>query len=1231
MTLFIKDLVNFEEVEGVIKIRKEGQEENIVSRYVISETIKSHLLKMFDVLMSDTHKSFNVIGNYGTGKSHFLAFVAALLEKKETRDLITDDELRNVAKGFKREFVVVKFECPATQEVSLRKIFYRNVVKQLEEKYDIDVEEVDLEEEYDNKEIVKRIVREIKEENPELGLLVIVDEISDFLSQKNKIDMRHDLNFLREIGEVSEDSDFLYIGAMQEHVFTNPRFQEQASGIKRVSERYVDITITKNDISNVIKKRIVHKTANQRVLLEDALKDFQKCFTNLTLEMDKYIDLFPIHPYVINVFEDLPYFEQRGILHFASDKVREILNNEAPVFITYDLIYDFINQTHEIRNIEDVSELIKIVNSLESKVDLLEDRLRHPAKKIIKALAILKMLGKTHKGGATVQELANTLLITPSNRLLFDEEGAKDNIQRILSNVSKITMGQFIAYDKDSGYYYIDLERIVDYDMLVESKVGKQDSIDWEETFKDIVKDQLNLTEEQQFDKAHKYMFKDHTFWNSRRSFREGYLIIGKRSDGPLTLPIRDNEDRVRDYLTILHSPFANHDPKQKNNNELVIGLVFDEDLMHTLKRISAARSLFREGTHKNDFKKVEQKESKKFFDRYLEQLAKEGYVVYGGLKKRINELPISRFDHISDIIEYYKSYFFDAYFADLYPKYPVFRKDITFNNIESEILKSLKGFEKITSLFNIDENTESYLASFNAIREGNPYSDESEWMQLILRRINSDAKQSKMTDVELLVNDFSKKPYGLQKELVYFLLSTLLYTGELIFVKSGGKRIYANEFLDIFKNGLEIFDSIRYLEEEKELQIGVLSKLFNALGIQEGLLRNKNKRAEAIKELNIKLNTLNQEILTIERNQYFLHQDLLPILPWDEINEHLNEIEKSKTHFENLYSIRKIADLGRIIVTEGMINEIKISTQAIITLNALINDLPVINNGLEYQEKTKQTLELLENYGLIDDVSTINELRQIEESEHEIISNIKKLFNGEYRRPLIGKFEQYKDKYKKIYFKAHEYAVGSKVDWQKLDSITQSNRFKTLSQLKNIKIFSPSEFNKIILDIRGIKEQHCISLDINMLDNSPVCDVCHFPERFTSNGTIEDKINNANISLNTLWNKWENHFFNELGKLQDKINLLSKEEYRAVIKNLLTEKKLPDQLDSIMINAVNELTSELQQVDFNIDNFVQHILGNGSVVTVEDLDRVYYQFKDQLLKGLDTSKVRIRIVNKEE
>jgi len=154
----------------------------------------------------------------------------------------------------------------------------------------------------------------------------------------------------------------------------------------------VTITITKDDVSQVLAHRVLRKDADQKLQLEGILSDYRKYFPNFAAQSDKYIDLFPIHPYVIDVFEGLPYFENRGIITFSADNVKLILDQPAPLFITYDRVYDLIDAVHEIRNQPTVAEVIKVIQALQSKIDLLDARFREDAKKLIKALAVLNCL-----------------------------------------------------------------------------------------------------------------------------------------------------------------------------------------------------------------------------------------------------------------------------------------------------------------------------------------------------------------------------------------------------------------------------------------------------------------------------------------------------------------------------------------------------------------------------------------------------------------------------------------------------------------------------------------------------------------------------------------------------------------------------------------------------------------------------------------------------------------------
>ena len=583
----IRDLIHFEEVEEVIKLRQEEKAREYVEQYVISDSLRRNLLHILDLLSAPTHKSFNVVGNYGTGKSHFLAFVAALLEHPEYRTLIRDQEVRAAAQALDRRYLVVKFELGAAAETPLRHIFFDQVQQQLLDRHDIEVRDIGLVADYDNKQNVVNILSDIKAEEPEAGLVVVVDEISDFLKQKPKEVMAYDLALLRELGEVSQDSDFLYVGAMQEHVFTNPKYVDQAESIARINQRFVTVTITKEDVAQVLAERVLRKDADQRLQLQTVLDDHRKYFANLAQQFDRYVDLFPIHPYVIDVFEQLPYFENRGIIGFAVGNVKPILDGPAPVFITYDRVFDLIDATHEIRNQPDVAQVVNVVHRLQTKVDLLDPRYRNDAVKLIKALAVLKLLGGEHVHGATSQELANTLLITPPGRLLVEPQMARDNIERIMKSIRDVTVGQYIDYG--DGRYYLDLTKIEDYDARIEQKAqAAVDEREVERAFRSVAEAELGLKGQAPLI-AGLSLYDDSAPWPSHKAFRPGVLVIGKRDDGA---------NVVRgDYRFVLQGPVPGKD--RHRQDEVILAVDFTNDLVALLTRARAAELLAQEGVHR--------------------------------------------------------------------------------------------------------------------------------------------------------------------------------------------------------------------------------------------------------------------------------------------------------------------------------------------------------------------------------------------------------------------------------------------------------------------------------------------------------------------------------------------------------------------------------------------------------------------------------------------------------
>jgi len=1227
MPTLIRDLIHFEEVEEVIKIRKEDKAREYVEKYVISESLRRNLLYMFEVLTGPTHKSFNVVGNYGTGKSHFLAFVAALLEKPELRALVSDAEARAAAQALDRRYRVVKFELGAVQEVTLRHIFFDQIRKQLLERYDIEVRAIDLATEYDNKQSILNIVSDIKAEDPEAGLVVIVDEISDFLKQKNKEDMAHDIALLRELGEVSQDSDFLYIGAMQEHVFTNPKYVEQAENIARVNQRFVTVTITKDDVSQVLTKRVAYKDEDQRLQLAGLLSDHRQYFPNLANQTDRYIDLFPIHPYVIDVFERLPYFENRGIIGFAVQNIKPLLDQPAPVFITYDRVFDLINATHEIRNLPDVAQVVNVVLTLLTKADLLDARYRGDAQKLIKALGVLKLLGGDKDLGATSQELANTLFITPPGRLLVEASMARDHIERVMKNIREVTVGQYIDYQE--GRYSLNLTKVDDYDALIEQRAqaavtGQFDEI--ERQFREFAVEELGLRGRLSL-LAGKDIHADTASWPSRKSFRPGVLVIGRPEDGA--------NITHGDYRFVLAGPLPGK--AQERQNEIILGLDFTDEMIALLVRARAATMLAQEKVHPKVMAGIAKKALEEFREKYLAGLLENGYALHGGRKVELKKLPSRRgMTSLVDIVDQVKGELLDEAFREKYSNYPAFRTLLTEANLESEVTKALQSLDRLATQ-QMDFNSRSYLEAFGAIQDGQFNASSSPACQLILKRIEENDRTGRVTPLEDLTREFAGAPWGLQEALVHLLVGALLFNGHLILVQHGGKRLNAGDVSPLLKNGLDFFKTIRYLERDKDIDVEAVAAIFNLLGLQSGLVRNKDTRAEAVKELRVRGTVLKERLSNVRQGMNAIVADAggYSDVPWLAIQSVFSRLDGLTAPLSTFSEVSRVSDLGKLDTSPEFRESLKNLLAGLETLDGFVQDWQGgLGKDLHRLQDAVVKLGSLEAAGNAEDRAVVAELRRIAEDSRAIYAAEaaeKGLLKADQRRPLKGKLEQFRQKYNALYYNLHRRSVGEDAPWDALSEISQGAKYQALKALKGLPFISPAEFNVVALELGSLANRRCRNFTAQVLDTFITCPYCLFPENGETQIDLKARITELQSKLDGLWESWQAQLFAELPGLVDRLPLLSP-EHRRQIEALQRAGCLPDVLSDELLEALHELSRDLQPVELDLSDLAQALLERGSALKVDELRAGLDEYLAKLLRGHDDQDlVRIKVTGGKE
>ena len=329
------DLIQFEPIESVVQLRDADEAaaaRQLVQTYVISEEMAEKLVNLvvpqlqFDQPMDN--KGLLVVGNYGTGKSHLMSVISALAENGDLATHLNDKSVASAAGKIGGRFKVVRTEIGATT-MSLRDI----LVAELEEHLaamGVSYSFPPADKVPNNKRAFEEMMTAFHQEYPDHGLLLVVDELLDYLRTRKDQELILDLNFLREIGEVCKDLRFRFIAGVQEAIFDSPRFSFVADSIRRVKDRFEQILIARKDVKFVVAERLLKKTAEQQVKIREYLTPFAKFYGRMNERMDEFVRLFPVHPDYIDTFERVTAVEKREVLKTLSLAMKKLLGQDVP-------------------------------------------------------------------------------------------------------------------------------------------------------------------------------------------------------------------------------------------------------------------------------------------------------------------------------------------------------------------------------------------------------------------------------------------------------------------------------------------------------------------------------------------------------------------------------------------------------------------------------------------------------------------------------------------------------------------------------------------------------------------------------------------------------------------------------------------------------------------------------------------------------------------------------------
>ena len=457
-----RDLIQFDPIETVVQLRdadKSSAAYHLVNTYVISAEMAERLTHLvFPQLQFDQpvdNKGILVVGNYGTGKSHLMSVVSSLAADASLVAALNHAGVATAATQIAGRFKVVRTEIGAVTK-SLRDI----VVDELEEHLaalGVDYVFPNVGTITSHKRAFEEMMGKFYNAYPDHGLLLVVDELLDYLQSRKDQELILDLNFLREVGEVCKDLRFRFMAGVQEAIFDSPRFSFVADSIRRVKDRFEQILIARSDVKFVVAERLLRKTAEQQTKIRDHLTPFARFYGNLNERMDEFVRLFPVHPDYIDTFERVTVAEKREVLKTLSVSMKAILDKHVPAdepgLIAFDSYWHTLRQNAAFRSIPDIRAVIDCSQVLEARIEngISRKHYKPMALRLIHALSVHRLTtGDIYAPmGASAAELRDRLcLFDPRIAEMGSDEPDKDlqtHVETVLREIHRTVSGQFIS------------------------------------------------------------------------------------------------------------------------------------------------------------------------------------------------------------------------------------------------------------------------------------------------------------------------------------------------------------------------------------------------------------------------------------------------------------------------------------------------------------------------------------------------------------------------------------------------------------------------------------------------------------------------------------------------------------------------------------------------------------------------------------------------------------------
>ena len=1223
------ELISFKPIESTIQLLETADKkvaQDMVQTYVMSdnmaESIKATVIDQLQMEEVVDNKAVMIVGNYGTGKSHLMSVIAAIATDAENLEFAQN---KRFAKDM--EIIAGKFEVLRLKVDGLTMPLREVILAEIEDDFanrGIDYTVPDLNNVRDNARLIKEVMQAFQSKYPDKGYMIVIDELLSYLTSRDERQIVLDLAFLQSMAEMCSKSRIRLICGVQEKVFDNPRFSFVSETLKKVGDRFTQIIITKEATAYVVSERILKKTPEQKAMIRQHMEKFSGLYGGMSSKMEDFVDLFPIHPSYIDVFNKIYVIENRHILKNISMTIKDIFDEQvpedAPGVISFDDYWPAIKSNGLLKSDVTISRVVGASGQLEEIIDrsFAKAAYKPMAKQIIYALSVHRLTtnGLDVQFGLTAENLKDDLCLY----LPMPEQDADfllGAVNATLKEIMKTVSGQFIIHNESNNQYYIDVDKVVDYDERIKQKASMMAESELNRYFYTVVYGCLEWDAKEYVNGFKIYQYDLN--WDSHNIFREGYLFMGLPGE-------RSTAQPERDFYIHIMPPFGDVSADTHNlDDEVYFYFRGNDDFKEDLRLYAAANAQadISEGKDKDAYLGKAAILRKKLI-KYLSENKNTCFnVTYKCQMRQLIEVLKGKYNRdmtFKDTIDLASSICLDEYFGTIYPGFPVMKTKITRKN-QAENVRA--AFDYFAGRKN--QQATLILQSFGLLDGDKIRPEGSKYASYYIDMIKKLQPQGVLnySDIFQPANDnmFEDKEFRISFLFTPIIFLSLVYAGHAVITLKDGSTITASTLDKVPKTSVLDLYEFKYLSRPAQISMAELKKLFEVLEINPALMDNPNDREKGVTELLQKAKEYTNSAVVAERRLtegFELWGE--PLANQQQVNMMRKAANAVKDEFAN-YSAK--------FNTPAKLNNFSLTSEQIDELGKQIELLKRIPEYITFKTECQDVVTYISSIEFIDLGSSMKSAIEDGKAEfREIRDSIMDGVAGDVAAgKVVAKLDKIKEKYIDIYFEEHKKKRLGIDDAKRRGKIQEGQALSNLRKLKGIEILSGAKLSELEQSMAELKV--CYSLTPQDLKSSPICPHCRF--------SLEDKAKNVAGQMEQMEDRidlmvaeWTKMLLDTLSDpiILDQKKFLKAQEAKA-IDDFVSSGTLPKKVDDFFVNSINALLKGFEPVVIEMEDLM-HQLEELPPMDESSFKSKINDIVAGYTKGKDTSKLRIVVKRKE-